>query len=114
VLTVIAAVAAVPPADVGPVMILLRDFATRAIVATTTTTAGESYRYRLDLVPPGHYEIVATTDRDLDGAICDVGESCGAYPEREAPRAVTVVGGATVRARDFGLELVITATDDDR
>ncbi len=63
-LTVVAAVAAVPPADVGPVMILLRDFATRAIVATTTTTAGESYRYRLDLVPPGHYEIVATTDRD--------------------------------------------------
>ena len=114
VLTVIAAVAAVPPADVGPVMILLRDFATRAIVATTTTTAGESYRYRLDLVPPGHYEIVATTDRDLDGALCDVGESCGAYPEREAPRAVTVVGGATVRARDFGLELVITATDGDR
>jgi serine protease len=107
-LTVVADVAESPPADLGPVMILLREFATQAVVATTVSTATENYRYRFDGVPPGHYELVATTDRDLDGAVCDVGESCGAYPDRDAPRPVTVVAGATVRARDFGLALVVT------
>jgi serine protease len=90
-------------------LILLRDFAMHAVVTTTTTTAAESYRYRFEPLPPGRYEIVATTDRDLDGAVCDVGESCGAYPDRDGPRAVDVVAGATTQARDFGLTLVVTS-----
>jgi serine protease len=99
-----------PPEDLGPVMILLRDFATHTVVATTTSTAAADYRYRFDDVPPGRYEIIATTDRDLDGAVCDLGESCGIYPDRSAPRAVTLSGGGSIPARDFGMSLVVTET----
>jgi serine protease len=111
VLTVVAEVAATPQVDVGPVAILLHDVATQAIVATTTTTVADGYGYRFDDVPPGSYEILATTDRDGDGALCDVGESCGAYPTRGDPSIVTVVGGTTIRARDFALDVVISVEE---
>jgi hypothetical protein len=88
-----------------PVAILLRDVATQAIVATTTTTvADELSAIASTSVPPGTYEILATTDRDGDGALCDCRESCGAYPTRRDPSIVTVVGGTTIRARDFALD----------
>jgi serine protease len=112
-LTVVAEVAAEPPADVGPVSILLRDVATQAIVATTTTTVAESYRYRFDDVAPGTYEILATTDRDGDGALCDLGESCGAYPSLHSRLDVTVTGGHAISARDFPLELVVSEKQSD-
>jgi len=110
-LAVVAEVAATPPLDVGPVVILLRDVATQTIVATTTTTVAEGYRYRFDDVPPGSYEILATTDRDGDGALCDLGESCGAYPDRSDPSIVTVIGGTTIRARDFALRTIVSLED---
>jgi serine protease len=93
------------------VTVLLRDPTSRAIAATTTTDVARDYRYSFADVAPGKYEIVATTDLDQNGEICDTGEECGAYPERAAPIAVDVFGGAVVSARDFGLGLVILETD---
>ena len=108
----VAAEVAGPPADIGAVTVLLRDAATRAVVATTTTTAAAAYRYRFTDLAPGRYEISATTDRDGDGAICDVGESCGAYPARDAPDVVVVPPSSVERARDFALQLVVTTTEN--
>jgi serine protease len=113
-LEVVAEVAGGPPEDLGPVTVVLRDFDSHATVATTTTDAARDYRYRFETVPPGRYAIVATTDRDGNGAICDVGEECGAYPERAEPAPVTVFGGATVAGRDFGLALVLFDSDAPR
>jgi serine protease len=108
---VVADVASGAPEDIGTVTVVLRDATTRTIVARTTTTASEAYRYSFTDVPPGRYAIVATTDADGDGETCDVGEDCGAYPERNAPSTVTVVGGTTLRARDFGLSFVTSHAD---
>ena len=113
-LEVVAEVAAGPPEDLGLVTVLLRDPDANTIIATTTTDAHQDYRYRFEGVPSGRYEILATTDRDGDGAICDLGEECGAYPERAAPTAVDVFGGVTVLARDFGLTFVRFETDAPR
>lgn len=110
-LAVVAEVAATPPEDLGPVTVVLRAIGSRAPVATVVTTVSADYRYRFEGMPPGQYEIVATTDEDGDGEICDVGEECGAYPERLAPSPVTVLGGTTIRARDFGLSFVISRVD---
>lgn len=38
------------------------------------------YTFELTNIPDGEYYIVAGTDSDSDGFICDYGESCGAYP----------------------------------
>jgi serine protease len=110
-LLVVAEVAGGPPEDIGPIIVVLRGLDTHALVARTTTTAADGYRYRFDDVPPGRYTIVATTDADGDGEICDVGEDCGAYPERTAPSAITVTGGATIGGRDFGVSFVASHAD---
>ncbi|MCC6767121.1 MAG: S8 family serine peptidase [Deltaproteobacteria bacterium] len=111
-LAVLAEVEGAPPADVGPVTVLLRDAATRAIVATTTATVADAYRYRFDRLAPGRYEILATTDRDGDGALCDLGESCGAYPGRNAPDVVAITDGRIAGARDFALQLVVGTAEN--
>lgn len=110
-LGVVLSVAAGPPEDVGPVTILLRNADDGSLLASTTAVAADDYAYRFDGVAPGRYEVVATTDRDADGAFCDIGELCGAYPDRGAPLAVTVFGGSVVTARDFAVTLVVSNAD---
>lgn len=110
-LGVVLTIAAGPPEDVGAVTILLRDADEGTVVATTTATPADEYTYRFDAVPPGRYEVVATTDRDADGAFCDIGELCGAYPDRGAPLVVPVFGGSAVTARDFAVTLVVSNAD---
>jgi serine protease len=110
-LGVVLSVSPGPPEDVGPVTIHLRRADDATVVASATAVAAAGYAYRFDDVPPGRYEIVATTDRDADGAFCDVGELCGAYPDRLAPLAVGVFGGSVVTARDFGIALIVSNAD---
>jgi serine protease len=110
-LGVVLSVAAGPPEDLGPVTILLRDAGDRTVVAGTTAIAADGYAYRFDGVAPGRYEVVATTDRDGDGDLCDIGELCGAYPDRGAPIVVTVFGGSVATARDFAVTLVVSNAD---
>jgi serine protease len=38
-----------------------------------------SYAYRFDGVSPGTYQIVAGTDTDNEGRICEPTEACGGY-----------------------------------
>jgi serine protease len=100
------AVGSRPPENVGPVTVELRDPASGATVASTTTTFAAGYAFDLPNVRGGAYELRAGTDGDRDGAICDLGELCGAYPVLTAPRSVTIVGGENLPARDFVLVTV--------
>ena len=70
-------------------------------VSTTSAVNG----YGLPGVPAGSYYIVAGTDEDNDGFICDPGEPlCGVYPSLELPEVVTVTSGSTNAGRDFPLQ----------
>ena len=51
--------------------------------------AGGLYPYAFSAVPSGEYVIVAGTDLDNDGFICDAGEACGAYPTLDFPTRLT-------------------------
>jgi serine protease len=95
------------PEDLGPVTVALRTANTHGVVATTSARVEDGYRFAFENVPSGDYEIVASTDHDGDGEFCDVGDECGAYPERAAPISISVFGGDVVRARDFPLSLVV-------
>ncbi len=48
------------------------------------------YQYQLNDIAAGDYYIIAGSDVDNDGKICEVGESCGAYPLRNEVDIVTV------------------------
>ena len=94
--------------DTGHTYVLLVDPLT---LETTHTIAVNNragrYDYRFDRVPEGSYFIIAGTDLDNDGLICDPGEACGGYPTIERLQAVSVY--SNVDGLDFGsnFEIVI-------
>lgn len=65
------------------------DFSNMGVGVLTTAEAG--YAFTITGRPAGVYAIIAGTDRDGDGFICDTGEACGAFPD-----PVTVGGGLSI------------------
>jgi serine protease len=54
-----------------------------------------TYNFQLTGVAEGEYYLVAGSDVDNDGLICEVGESCGAYPLQGREEVVNVTGDMT-------------------
>lgn len=88
--------------DAGLQYVLLQRPQTRDAAGpqAVVRVAGAAVTYRLDEVPAGQYLVVAGTDMDNDGVICDDGEACGAWPVEPEPLAVEV-DGANVSGVDF-------------
>lgn len=57
---------------------------------------GGQYRYAFDEVPPGEYFLVAGTDMDNNGLICENGEACAEYPVNGLPETI-VIGDQALR-----------------
>jgi serine protease len=53
------------------------------------------YNFQMTGVASGDYYLVAGSDVDNDGHICEVGESCGAYPLQGREDVVNVNGDMT-------------------
>lgn len=73
--------------NVGTVFVLGVDEAFETVSETVTSRA-QNYAFTLPETPAGTYTIVAGTDRDDDGFICDLEDACGSFPE-----PVTVTAG---------------------
>jgi serine protease len=65
---------------VGRIYVLLLDAEGETVAQRGVDLDGGVYIYRFDDVPAGEYRIVAGTDMNNDGIICDEGEACGAFP----------------------------------
>ena len=71
--------------------IVLIDPLTKATVDTLTATNVQGvYTYSFAGVKPGDYYILAGTDSDNDGLICETGEACGGYPTVDLLQVLTV------------------------
>lgn len=70
--------------SIGPVYVLIMnaDDARQAVVAQASVfeASGGSYAYRVTVPGTARIKILAGTDLDNDGYICNGGEGCGAYP----------------------------------
>jgi serine protease len=51
----------------------------------TAAASGGMYGYSIGGVTAGSYYVIAGSDTDNDGSICDTGEACGAYPTIDLP-----------------------------
>ena len=69
-----------PGGDVGTVYVILAEPGNLEPVAQFTTDAAQGYAYLTTEVAGGSYLVIAGTDRDDDGLICDAGEACGVWP----------------------------------
>jgi serine protease len=75
----------VRPADivedqVGRIYVLLLDRFGETLEERALDTTLGSVGFTFSDLPPGRYRIVAGSDMNADGFICDFGEACGAYP----------------------------------
>ncbi|MEW6440199.1 MAG: S8 family peptidase [bacterium] len=73
--------------DVGQVFILLLERGSLEAVAQAESDAGRSYVFETAAAEPGSYLVIAGTDRDDDGFICDIEDACGSLPEPVTIRA---------------------------
>lgn len=65
----------------------------RETIAQTVVNAAEGqYQFAFDEVAPGEYFLVAGTDMDNNGLICENGEACAEYPVNGLPEKI-VIGG---------------------
>ncbi|HDP88490.1 MAG TPA: peptidase S8, partial [Thioalkalivibrio sp.] len=89
--------------DTGYTWIILVNVDTLSTAAqTSVANVNGTYSYRITGVPNGEYYVLAGTDSDNDGFICDAGESCGGYPTLGLLQRV-VVNNGDVGNIDFGL-----------
>ncbi len=84
--------------DVGEVFVLLLNPDTGENMGQTSTTAALGYRYSIENVTPGKYNLIAGTDRDDDagGFICDIEDACGTFGE-----LLTIASAANLSGIDF-------------
>ncbi|WP_430460692.1 S8 family serine peptidase [Thalassolituus sp. LLYu03] len=62
---------------------------------TAAVFANSDGSYVISGVPAGNYHVVAGSDIDVDGYICQTGETCGAYPNIGAIQTISVSGNVS-------------------
>jgi len=88
--------------DVGTVVVRLESATDGTVVAEVETDRDAAYAYAFADVAAGRYTIVAGTDHDGDGRLCETDDLCGAYPVLNEP-AVIDVTGSSVANLNFAL-----------
>ncbi len=84
---------------------------TLTTIAQEVVQSPNALGYAFSGLAPGSYFVVAGTDADNDGFICDEGEPlCGIYPSAEGPIALTVTAGGNLTAVDFPLLSTFTGS----
>ncbi len=77
-------------ADVGTVYVQILDAANGERRGWATATVRGGYTFQIPVVDGGRYRVIAGTDRDGDGNICDTGEACGQWPLTDSPGILEV------------------------
>jgi len=80
----------------GTIIIEAIDLRTAEVVATTETTDLENFDYVFNALPVGQYTLIAGTDFDGDGKICEDDDLCGMFED-----TITVLENETTGELDF-------------
>lgn len=70
------------------VLLVNADDQNAEIQQQVVTAANGRYRFAFDDVEPGNYFLVAGTDTDNNGLICENGEACAEYPVNGLPETI--------------------------
>ncbi len=78
--------------DAGQLYVHLADPLTDETIAAAEAIAagGGQYSFTFDAIPPGDYLLIAGSDANANGLLCDLGEACGAYPVSALPQPVQI------------------------
>ena len=97
--------------DIGTVYVLVLDPATLRTIGQATTTIATDFRFQISPLAAGNHIVVAGTDLDGDGFICeDEGDFCGLYPVSNQPSLISVQRNSITSAINFTIEKNETQT----
>lgn len=84
----------------GSQFVFLTDSLTQQTVRVQAQRAlNGTYRYEFEQLAPGNYWLFSGNDLNNDGAVCGLGESCGAYVNLTQPQALII--DSDLVAQDF-------------
>jgi serine protease len=72
------------------VLLVSPDESRETIEQRVVTARDGSYSFSLDNIEPGEYFLVAGTDMDNNGFICESGEACAEYPVNGLPEKIVI------------------------
>jgi serine protease len=97
-------VSAVGDGNVGTVFVLIVNPQSFTTVAWVETSVGQGYAFAIPAVLPGAYIVIAGTDRDDNGFICEQEDACGVYPD-----LVTITSGQSTPTINFTVANFVTS-----
>lgn len=75
------------------VLLVSTDESRETIEQSVVTARDGSYSFAFDDIEPGEYFLVAGTDMDNNGFICESGEACAEYPVNGLPEKIVIGEG---------------------
>ena len=82
---------AISGGDIGQLIAVLVNTSFQVVqMATPTNNGNNTYIYSFEDVPVGRYYVLAGSDIDADQNLCQLGESCGAYPVSNALEVIEI------------------------
>lgn len=92
--------------ETAPIYVMLLDPETEEVAhqVQATRVDGE-LRFRFAGIPSGEYRLMAGSDIDVDGFVCQPGEMCGAYPNYDERELITI-GDQPLENRDFTIDIL--------
>ena len=75
------------------VLLVSPDESRETIEQRVVTARDGSYSFSFDDIEPGEYFLVAGTDTDNNGFICESGEACAEYPVNGLPEKIVIGEG---------------------
>ncbi|WP_084154594.1 S8 family serine peptidase [Polycyclovorans algicola] len=79
------------PADLGQLRMRLLDSTQQTVREILVSPNPEGfYDFAFDDLAPGEYGLLAGTDNDGDGRLCDAGEACAVFPLPDSPGVINV------------------------
>jgi serine protease len=95
----------------GRIYFLLIDPQVGAVIhQTEANPSNSSYPFSFTAVAAGDYRLVAGSDMNNDGYICDAGESCGVWPTPGLPQTISVTSSRNDLTLDINQPGSISAT----
>ena len=97
-------VSAVGAGNVGTIFVLVLNPQSFVSVGQAETSVGQGYGFAIPAIPPEAYFVIAGTDRDDNGFICEEEDACGVYPD-----LVTITSGQSTPTINFTVANFVTS-----
>ncbi|UCF36538.1 MAG: S8 family peptidase [Acidobacteriota bacterium] len=96
--------------DIGTVFVFSVDPRTIDVLTQATTTTSNDLVYEMPPTPTGEYVVIAGTDSNQDGYICDIDDYCGFFPLFSDPELLRIEASKDRNPVNFSIGLLTSGS----